>query len=467
MKATPRVAVMVCALAGLAGQAQAQKAITTGYMFWNKRAEGNDVLSAVNLNKLLNENLGDAQQVNFFLDACYSGAMIDLAADPKYKPTIPFCLGTSDNGKTKSTDIYSNKDVDPPGRLKHSTKEQYFGGYTPYLVKQLRAGSPKVKDLHALAKADLEKDPGRLYNEKPQFATGNGADDQLKINAGTNKKYALVFGGDLSRLYTRPVQEMWLAMKGKGYDSLKLYEHNFIKQTFDGIDFEGQGTYQNFKAELEGYKAAMAADKGKQTASIFLETHGVRDTKDFKYQVNAIPNTPKQGEVVMGQGGGAQSLGLLMDGDFWRDLKEDLITDDPNQVRAVQPRFYLSYSEAAFAANSAMDIFLGGIDLGSFILPSTTIGGMLEVPLTDSQLTQFIALNDGLPEVSVSFTLADGDSFRVATDDDVLFDPNFTQLNYGTGLIVGVQGVPAPGALAFGVAALALTTRRRGRSAGC
>ncbi|MCC6229354.1 MAG: hypothetical protein IT432_09025 [Phycisphaerales bacterium] len=462
MRTTRNVAAVACALLALAGHAQAQKAITTGYMFWNKRAEGNDVLSAVNLNKVLNDNLGDAQQVNFFLDACYSGAMIDLATDPKYKLTIPYFLGTSDNGKTKSTDIGSSKDANPPGRLKHSKKDYYFGGYTPYLVKQLRAGSPKVKDLHASAKADVEKDPARLYNEKPQSDKGNGADDQLKINAGTNKKHALVFGGDLSRLYTRPVQEMWIALKDKGYDSLKLYEHNLINQTFEGADIEGSGTYENFKSELQAYKTAMAADKGKQTASIFLETHGVRDTKDFKYQVNAIPNTPKQGEVITG---GVQSLGLLMDNDFWRDLKEDLLVDDPNQVRAVQPRLYVSYSEAAFAPNSTMNISLGGINLGDFLLPSTTIGGMLELPLTDSLLTQFITLNDGLPEVAVNFSLNDGDSFRLATDDDVLFDPNFTPLNYGTGLIVGVQGVPAPGAIVLAVAAMALTTRKRERSA--
>ncbi|MFO0835358.1 MAG: hypothetical protein U0638_10325 [Phycisphaerales bacterium] len=461
MRTTRNVAAAACALLCVTGQAHAQqKAITTGYMFWNKRAEGNDVLSAVNLNKVLNDNLGDAQQVNFFLDACYSGAMIDLATDPKYKLTIPYFLGTSDNGKTKSTDIGSSKDADPPGRLKHSKKDYYFGGYTPYLVKQLRAGDPKVKDLHDKAKADVEKDPARLYNEKPQSDKGNGADDQLKINGGTNKKHALVFGGDLSRLYTRPVEEMWLALKPKGYDTLKLYQHSTSKQTFDGIDFAGPGTYENFKSELEGYKALMGADKGKETASIFLETHGVRDTKDFKYQVNAIPNTPKQGELITG--GGATSLGLLMDNDYWRDLKEDLTIDDPNQVRAVQPRFYVSYSESTFAPDSPVSISLGGIDLGDFLIPSSAIGGMLELPLTDSQLVQFIAMNDGLPEVAVNFTLASGDSFRLATDDDVMFDPSFTQLNYGTGLIVGVQGVPAPGAIVLGVVAMGFSRRRRG-----
>ena len=78
MRTTRNVAAVACALLALAGHAQAQKAITTGYMFWNKRAEGNDVLSAIKLNKLLNENLADAQQVNFFLDSCYSGAMVKI-----------------------------------------------------------------------------------------------------------------------------------------------------------------------------------------------------------------------------------------------------------------------------------------------------------------------------------------------------------------------------------------------------
>lgn len=460
MRTTRNVAAVACALLSLAGQAHAQqKAITNGYMFWNKRAEGNDVLSAIKLNKLLNDNLANAQQVNFFVDACYAGALIKLAPDPKYKLTIPYFLGTSDND-TKSTDIWSRKDLDPPGRLKHTDGGIYFASYQAYLTKKLEAGAPKIKDLHDAAKSDFEKDTSRLYNEKPQSAKGNGADDQLKINAGTSKKHGLVFGADMSDLQLRPPRQTWLAMKGMGYDTLKFYQHNFLPQTFDGIDFAGQGTYEHFKTELEGYKTAMDADKGKQTASIFLKTHGVRDTKDFKYQVNALPNTPKQGELITG--GGATSLGLLMDNDYWRDMKEDLVIDDPNQVRAVQPRFYVSYSESTFAPDSPVSISLGGIDLGDFLIPSTTLGGMLELPLTDSQLVQFIAMNDGLPEVSVDFTLASGDSFRLATDDDVLFDPNFTQLNYGTGLIVGVQGVPAPGAIVLSVVAMGFSRRRRG-----
>lgn len=454
-------------VAGSLSAAAADREITAGLSFWSPDSQADyDHLSYVGFIKLINQNLKDAQQANLFIDACYSGPLHDLVAQDKTKFAMPYVLGTATQDLRKTTDMWSSRDVNPPGRPR-GEDDGYYGGYTPYLAKHLAGPAPTVRALLDSAGADNAADPDRKYGEVPKKSKGAGGDDTLKINQGTNKKHAGVFAANLSKLYTEPPNMLARRVTALNYDSVKYYKHNRTAGDYTGYRIDGNGSFGNFKSWLEGLEPTLRGDKGKQTVSLFIETHGIKDTKNSKFKVGAIPGTPKQGEAYAGLPGGSDTvLTLTMDDEYWSDLREEVTADLPDQVRALQPRFYLAYSEAAMAADSFMDIAIGDIFLGSYHLDTTSLGGLLEVTLTDSILAQVLARHDGAPELALTFGLNEGDMFRIAVDDDILTDPLFQPLNYGTGLLVSVQGtVPAPGGATVLMTSLAFAARRRRR--GC
>lgn len=443
--------------------AAAQKEITAAMTFYGGPGKSTGYLSLVGLSKLLNENLADAQQFNMYLDMCQSGAMIDVADGAKTKLTMPFVLSTAGKGLADTTDWNSPNDTDPASRLK--VGDFYYAGYTAMMAKRLKeAPVPSVQGLHDDVRTRVRADP-LTKKEDPQWTTGNMPDTTLKINAGTNKKHALIMAGNTGKLSTNLTRELARSVTALNYDTTKFYWNSYAPGSYTGYTITDSGEFDQLKSYLAAMKTTLAADRGKQTVSIFFRTHGALDSKDAKNKLGALPNTPKQGiEYAGGPGGTVNSTSVLADARVWDALKEGVTQNLPDLERIETPEFYLAYSEATFNPGATLDIAIGGVTIAEDIaLLTSPTPGLIRVELDDASLLQIIALNDGLPELAIDLTMSEGASLRIATIDDMLFDPLYDLPLYGLGIltVANPPEVPAPAGLALLLGSLIATRRRR------
>jgi hypothetical protein len=104
--------VFVIGFGAFSGRALADFENTLG--LYGKTDGKQNQISYLKLVELTNTYLGNAEQVNVFVDACGSGGMLSAAA----KLTMPYFIGVSrENPGQCSAGGWDNKDANPPGRL--------------------------------------------------------------------------------------------------------------------------------------------------------------------------------------------------------------------------------------------------------------------------------------------------------------------------------------------------------------
>lgn len=416
-----------------------------GYLFWTtdpdapaERVEWTKVVS------LLNDNLAHVQQVNLFIGCCYSGALIHAAANPKNPLAPKHVISTAVDHKVKATDAGQNGEQTPPGRLL-AADEEYYESYFAYLVKRLKNQTPVAtpKIAHDAAAADWMIDKSRAKNETPQYSVGAGANENLALNGGTSSSHAILIVGDAARLWIRPPKECYLALRGLNLhtapNTLKYYQTGKSAGADGDVSYDGSGTLNNLKSSLAAIKtlADMPANQGKVLLNIFLDGHGFNTSKNVCKDANPHPNTPKQGKRMQG---GRSGLSIDTSRRFWRELnhpKATVLSSPPNWVAAGPPRFFLAYSEASLSQPVTIDI--NGHTLGAFSIPSTSLGGMLEVELPASLIAVLRQNYLGNATLELGVTLAAGDELRLALDDDLIFDPLYPANDYGIGLATLVE----------------------------
>ncbi|MGD0462909.1 MAG: hypothetical protein ABSB74_10515 [Tepidisphaeraceae bacterium] len=442
----------------------------SGYVFEKDAPTDTAKLSWTRVVALFNQYLSNAKQLNVFTGTCRSGGLANAANGLK---TVPYVVSTATTVDQNTTDGWSTADKNPPGRLpKHDTSDNvvnksFYYSYTAYATKQLRTGVSTVQQIQDSAKNNMAVDTA--VGGTPQLVTGNGGNAATNINAGASS-LAMVFAGNMARLHTDLPDQPYLAFKPLvTTTSYYLYDQN--PSTTNKVTIAGDGTLKSFNAGLTNLQTAIDANKSNVTTNILLEGHGYATEKNVTPAPGAIPGTPKQGEEIAPPptGGGIQ-LNIGMDPGFWSDLHEGVTQSTPGLFRAEQPDFFLAISEGSIS--QPVGISIDGISLGDFSINVPSTGGaMLDVPLSDSFLSQLFTDEPTMPsQIPITFDLAQGDSFRLALADDILDDPTYTQPEYGTGIGLDVEGVegmepvPEPVGLAM-VVPVCLLLRRTRRAA--
>jgi hypothetical protein len=424
-------------------------------------------ISYLALIKLLNADLAGAQQVNIYDGVCHGGGLLTAAGNL----SMPFFIGVGEKDPAVCTTSDSSKaDQKPPGRLTISPAgddKNFYYGFDEYITKRLQnvATIPTAQSLFTAAQADVLADPG-LKGQTPGSTQSKDANINLAINGGTNSNHALIFDGTTGGLNSEALLETYRALAQGGYgftnkgNSLQFYKSSNAKQSFEGTNIDGPGTLANLKAALTNIQASVKANPNKELVNIFFQGHGYLKAVAAPRQ-NGMNGVPKDGAVV--SGGGTSTLTLPTDAAFWEDLEVGIEPNDESLTRIFPPQFSLSVSEDGLSA--PIGITIDGLSLGSFSLPSSSTGAELDVPMPDSLTAALLLEAEGDTSIPISFTLGPGDFFRIATEDDILLDPNYQQDQYGFGISTVVAGiVPEPASLLLllnGVVLLAVSRRSR------
>jgi len=458
---------------GVASTHAEEKTFETGLCFYELNDGDTARASWSDIVKSFNARLDKAQQLNIFTDACYDGAAIDAASDATNGLKMPFVLGTAATSTGKMKMGWSSDDLDPARRLQ-GLDDDYWYGMTAYVAKRLYAGpKPTVKQVFDAAKTDVVADPD--LHQTPQYFKSAGADDAFKIDQGTKSSHALQFTGDIEELWLIPSREQFKAARQLGYNSATFYAHNKTQQNLpEGGQLSGPGTYANFKTALANLQTALNAHPGEETASLFLTAHGYRKPKNVTKKPDAAPQQPKQGHLSTGSDPSSQYLDVDLDSTFWTDFTEEVTTDVPDLVRPHSPAFSLAVSELTLSGSLSVSIGDGGtfLPLGTFALgdfetaPGST-AGYLSVDLTDAQIAAIAGTFGGFSSLTLHFDLAPGDSFRLALEDDLFYDPTYFPATDGVGLATSVQSVPEPGAGTLLLTILLTARRRAGERVAC
>lgn len=383
--------------------------------------------------KDLNNNLQNAQQVNIYAGTCRSGAFITEAANLKF----PFVLGTA--VKTTDGDAeegYSSADQNPPGRYKGATGNFYYS-YPMYLSKSAVAAVPTAKSIHTDAAGWVAQDPDLKDVNHPQYTTGNTPNEALKLNGGTNATWDLMFAGNTGGLYTQTRLEFWKAINGLKPDNFQFYWYdNSAQTTTSGVVINGPGTYDNWGTALGNLKAQANKAAKKTLINIFLDGHGFRGDADLALAPGGVPGLPGQG-IVVGRGMGQTTvLNISVDSDFWNDMSTGIVNPGSTFVRGEQPAFF--FAASAVHLTMPVTVSIGSIVLGSFMLPSTPGGGEVEIPLSDSTIQSILGAYGGSSSLNLIFNIAPSDWIRVGLEADLMQDPNYQPLLYGTGILTSV-----------------------------
>jgi hypothetical protein len=432
----------------------------------------------------LNGSLVKAKQVNLYIDACHAGGIIDKSAALEF----PFVIGTPTTAEQKTEVGYGVRNQNPPGYLRGTidTNEYYFS-YHAYLAKRLRNRDPipTAKQLHDAAAGDYNADPRLKKLGTPQYKKSSveggdkkTADDSLRLNAGT-KNAALMFASDLQGVDPSAFKEMYKAVKAMNFDHLKNYVHtDSAGDQFGGtVTVTGKGTQQNFGTALGDLKTFLdAGEAATRLVNLFLYGHGARMPLNQSRRNGAVPGAAKQGVAVVNSGLPEDSrLAIPMDDAFWSALKVDVTDFSGAAARGSPPKFFVAYSEAS--VTQPVNISIGGmtehgftsLPLGVYSLPGSSTGGLVSVTLEDSYTRSLIETFDGTDELTLQFDLAPGEWFRLALEDDMLYDPLYTEPLFGAGLMeittfASALPEPATGVMTLFGAAICWTHRRGWRS---
>jgi len=415
-----------------------------GIELWPDKDGKNDYLSYLELVKLLNDNLGDAQQVNIYNNTCHGGALLTQSG----QLTMPYFVGVGEKDPRKCIWFGdSTKDQIPPGRLTISGgySDNYFYSFADYVTKRLQWTDPiaTVEALFDVAAASVEADPDLAkHGQKPGSTSGNKADLNLAINGGAKSNHALIFDGYRKDFYDEPGLELYRALVNANYgfkqgagNSLSFYFNNFVEQDYEGTHIDGSGTLEHFKAAMQNLQTLVKKNPNQELVNIFFDGHGYEKAAAAPRQPG-LGDQPKDGYLV--SGGTQGCLTFPTDSSFWHDLKIGIVPNDEDLIRVDSPAFVLDVSEASIS--HPVTIMINNLLLGEFNLSSTSTGGELDAVLSDSTVSQLIAESDGAPSLTVTFELAPGDYFRVATEDDILLDPSYSEGDYGFGIVTTIVG---------------------------
>jgi len=458
-----------CFAVGLMGICPGVRADTviedSGYAFEKNNPGDTTRISWTKMVALFNQYLSNAKQLNVFAGTCHSGGLANAAGGLK---TVPYVVSTATKVDQTTPDGWRNTDQNPPGLLpKHDSDDDvvadsFYKSYTAFFTKQLRTGASTVQQINDLIVNNMA---AAGVKGTPQLVSGNGGTAAAKINAGASS-LAMEFVGNNDGLNSGIPDQPYLALNPL-VNTLSYYRYNRDAQTYGKITVNGDGSYNSFTTGLTNLQTAINANKGNVATNILLDGHGYVTEKNVTPKPAPIPATPKQGEEIAPPAPGIPfSLDIGMDPGFWSDLQEGVTQNTPGLFRADQPDFFLSVSEGS--VTGPIGISIDGISLGSysFSIPSTG-GAMLDIPLSDSFLSQLFATNPTMPsDIPISFSVSPDDSMRLALADDILDDPTFNQPEYGTGIgldveaVDGVEPVPEPAGLAAIFPAWLLLRRR-------
>jgi hypothetical protein len=414
-----------------------------GIRVWADDDGKNKYLSYLELVNLLNQNLKDAQQLNIYVDVCHSGALLKGAS----KLTMPYFVAVGNKDPDKCVSFgRSDEDQKPPGRLTISGgySDSYFYSFADYVTKRLKNTDQiaTAQSLFDSASSDVKADPS-LKGQMPDSTSGNKADLNLALNGGAKSNHALIFDGNREDLYEEPGLELYRALanakygfKQKAGNSLQYYDQDSKEQDYEGTHIDGKGTLANFRIALQNLHNLIKNNPQKELVNIFFDSHGYQKAAAAPRQPG-LDGVPKDGVLVMGRTTGC--LVVLTGESFWHDLKVGILSNDEDLIRVNPATFVLDVSEAQMSQPVA--IVVNDLPLGYFNLSSTSTGGELEVTLPDSIASELIAEADGAPSITFTFEVAPGDYFRVATEDDILLDPAYTEGDYGFGIATTVIGL--------------------------
>ena len=313
--------------------------------------------------------------------------------------------------------------------------------------------------------------------EHPQKeTTGNGG--KLKLKNGTKSNHALIIIGQPTR-----GSGYWAGMWEKvfashGFDTIEVLNNLKGKPVPDGkggtMPNPGWATKGNITRAIQNLKKL--AGPGEHFVLLFLG-HTVRSTPSTGTQSGGGGGGGSHGQPGPAAlaGGGAtfsptnNTDTIVVSDDFTNDLLEETsIIDSPAVYRMYQPYMYLrTFVEGM---SGPVGISINNNFLTSLTMENDPLGGYYTIPLTDTFLEQTFT-DIGGSTLNVSFTFAgQNDSFQLATQADILTDPEAGSL-YGLGIatvahgdVVGLDdGVPEPSPWALLLLGVGGFARRRQR----
>ncbi len=478
---------LASALAGLAFvvlSGEGLAGFVTGISLQKDKDGKNGTIPYDSLVKLLNDNLANAQQVNIYNGLCYGGGLLAPAANL----TMPYYVGVGQSDPSMKTKFgYSNADQVPPGRFQVQTATKvsdgspiysYFYSYSDYLSKRLAntAAIPTASGLQTSAANDSTADPDLKASVSPKAIMGNKADPNLAINGGAKSSSMLYFAGNFTGLYTAPIAQTARILADPAYgftkapNTLGIYLQT-TESISNGPPVNGQGTLTDLNNALANLKATIAKNPNQALVNIDFEGHGYREANAAPMAPAAAPGT-KDGAVFSGGPGGLTTVSITTDSEFWTDLSAELTPQGAGLTRGALPEFILGYSEAT--VSNPVTIMIGNLTLGTFSLTNSSAGDELQYDLPDAFTLQLLSEYDNASSLSIEFLFASGDSFRIATPDDVDTSGSlYTGVDYGVGIATTVADVepavvPEPSSfslLAAGMfASLGWAWKRRGRA---
>lgn len=276
----------------------------------------------------------------------------------------------------------------------------------------------------------------------PGSTSGNEAKPDLAINGGAKSNHVLIFDG-WHITETEPALELYRTLAKAKYgfiqnagNSLQFYFDLNKKGKLGGTIVDGPGILANLKAALQNLKTQVAKNPKQELVNIFFDGDGYGEAAAAPRQPG-LEGIPKDGYLVEGRNCGC--LVVPTDLSFWHDLKVGIDANDEGLFRARSPEFVLYVSEAS--TNSPVGLAINNLPLGYFSMQSTSNGGELRISLPDSFVAELLAESDGDTSINVSLDVTPGDYLRIATEDDILLDPAYSQGDYGFGIATIVIGM--------------------------
>lgn len=128
------------------------------------------------------------------------------------------------------------------------------------------------------------------------------------------------------------------------------------------------------------------------------------------------------------------------------------LSNDPDYTRTAPASFRVVTVAENIHGSGNVLVSIEGVTVGGLTLTGSTLGGDYSFDIPDDTVLQLAPYLDGL--LDVQFTFADPlDSFQIATQEDLLYDPTLPFDHYGISLAAGAADmydaeVPEPTAFA-------------------
>jgi hypothetical protein len=367
---------------------------------------------------------------------------------------------------TESEGLFVNLEGRPDEEVVVATS---LHGYSPQYIRELqnksKSGNGELditnEEAHEAAKAvtDQKLQAPQHYSSSPE-ARNRRIDGKMRKGKDKNGEdipeapdaeslHALILDQEYYKSTDCSVNKN-NCMAGELFETLD--NAGYFEKRESNVLVPEKSTISNLKKDLKLLGEQLRGkDKeriGKEKAFIWIYTEGGYNTKTIKFALQGELGVPGNGMRFQAP---SESIVIEEDAAFVRYLEEEtvrpdgsLLANDDNLHRSVDPYLTLATSSETFTGPTDVGIYANDIFVDTISFNNDPRGGVYTVSFSNEVLCELIPTLETDPNITIGFELPTaGDYFVLATDDDFWNDPNYPHDEFGIGIDVDLQYMPA------------------------